>query len=120
MGGSLASDFGKDEEAADLDALMTEGAFAIYILVILARGYYSMLEQALIAAKQLRSVASTVTGSCLVFLACAVTGYAGNDFTVLYLGTLVFYLCRIVGAICVLGKLMRVHGMERFKTDTRS
>merc|ERR1711948_185253 len=33
--GSLASDFGKDEEAADLDALMTEGAFAIYILVIL-------------------------------------------------------------------------------------
>jgi len=118
--GSLANDFAKEDEAADLDALMTTGVFVAYVLVIVARGYYNMFEQALVATQQLGQLAGTVTVSCLLFLACALTGYFSDNFTVLYLGTLVFYVCRIVGAALVLRKLGRVHGLEKFERFTRS
>merc|ERR1712190_26602 len=118
--GSLASDFGKDEDAADLDALMTTETFMIYILILLARGYYNMLDQALIATHQLCKLAVIVTASCIAFFVCALTGYSTDNFTVLYLGTLVFYVCRIIGASCVLFQLGREHGLEKFERNTRS
>jgi len=118
--GSLASDFGNDEDVAELDALMSTETFVIYILILLARGYYNMLDQALIASKQLGKLAIIVSISCAAFLACALAGDSSDNFTVLYLGTLVFYICRIIGDASVLWQLGREHGLEKFERNTRS
>merc|ERR1711959_725302 len=86
----------------------------------LARGYYNMLDQALIATKQLGKLAVIVTTSGAAFLVCALAGYSNHNFTVLYLGTLVFYVCRIIGDAWVLWQLGCEHGLEKFQRNTRS
>lgn len=118
--GRLAELFAADDEKDDFDSVITGGVFAVYILVIVARGYYNMIEQTLIAMQEYKRLAVILSVSFLAYLAIALAGYFSNDFGILYLGTFVFYLCRIAGSGRVIKQLMRAHGLERFVKHTRS
>jgi len=118
--GSLANDFAANDEKEDFDAILTDGAFSVYVLVVFARGLYSLVEQTLVGAQDLLRLAVILTISFVAFISVAVAGYASDDFTVLYLGTLIFYLCRILGGSWAIRQLKRAHGMEMFVKYTRS
>mmetsp|Transcript_22503 Transcript_22503/g.70734 ORF Transcript_22503/g.70734 Transcript_22503/m.70734 type:complete len:536 (+) Transcript_22503:120-1727(+) len=118
--GSLADDFAANDEKEDFDAILTGGTFAVYVMVVAARGLYSLVDQTLVGAQDLLRLSFILTISFMAFISVALAGYASDNFTVLYLGTLVFYICRIVGGFWAIRHLLRAHGMEMFVRGTRS
>mmetsp|Transcript_1661 Transcript_1661/g.5146 ORF Transcript_1661/g.5146 Transcript_1661/m.5146 type:complete len:532 (-) Transcript_1661:788-2383(-) len=112
---SLAETFAKTAERAYFDAVMTNRVFVFYILIVLARAYYSIIDQALIAMQEFQALALIQGLSFVAYLSVALSGYFMQDFSILLLGSAVFLLCRIVGGLFVMGRKLRVHPRQPYR-----
>lgn len=115
---SLANTFANHAERVYFDAVMTKGTFGIYIALIVARAYYAILEQTMVAMQKFWQLALVQGLAVLAFFCVAYSGYAAEDFAQLFLGMLVFGLVRIAGGLAVVGRTLRLHPWRLYKKGT--
>merc|ERR1719416_331812 len=97
---------------------MSTVVFLLFLGMQVARSYYMVWEQALMATQEFRALGLNVSISFVVFLIVAFVAHAVDSFAVLYSAELLFMASRAIGAKLLTLRLARLFPGARYSRGT--